>query len=200
MLSVVLLGAVAALRAPGRGRPAGSLPKKPLRGGRDTAELFVANLPDDSDRNEFLNFARSAFPAVRRVTVPRDRSTGAARGFVRDPCPIFSFQWSLAALRRPPHTSPRDRIRTLSLAGVRRGAARRRARGGESFRRRAAGLEAAQGAAGRQARRRGARPIRPVVLRREPAPRGVRDRPKGAWPSSSPRRSRTSAGASPRRT
>ena len=82
MLSVVLLGAVAALRAPGRGRPAGSLPKKPLRGGRDTAELFVANLPDDSDRNEFLNFARSAFPAVRRVTVPRDRSTGAARGFV----------------------------------------------------------------------------------------------------------------------
>ena len=87
---LLLSGAAGALRAPGR---SGSLPKKPLHGGRivDTAELFVANLPDDSDRNEFLNFARSAFPAVRRVTVPRDRSTGAARGFVRDPCPLFRF-------------------------------------------------------------------------------------------------------------
>ena len=77
---LLLSGAAGALRAPGR---SGSLPKKPLRGGRsvDTAELFVANLPD-SDRDDFLKFARSAFPAVRRVTVPRDRSTGAARGFV----------------------------------------------------------------------------------------------------------------------
>ena len=78
---LLLSGAAGALRAPGR---SGSLPKKPLRGGRsvDKAELFVANLPDGSDRDEFLEFARSAFPAVRRVTVPRDRSTGAARGFV----------------------------------------------------------------------------------------------------------------------
>ena len=77
---LLLSGAAGALRAPGR---SGSLPKKPQRGGRviDTAELFVANLPD-SDRDDFLEFARSAFPAVRRVTVPRDRSTGAARGFV----------------------------------------------------------------------------------------------------------------------
>ena len=78
---LLLSGAAGALRAPGR---SGSLPKKPLRGGRsvDLAELFVANLPDGSDRDDFLTFARSAFPAVRRVTVPRDRSTGAARGFV----------------------------------------------------------------------------------------------------------------------
>tara|TARA_B100000475_G_scaffold165891_1_gene127179 strand:+ start:175 stop:516 length:342 start_codon:yes stop_codon:yes gene_type:complete len=87
---LILSGAAAALRAPGS---AGSLPKKPHQRSRnfDTAELFVANLPDDSERAEFLNFARSAFPAVRRVTVPRDRSTGAARGFVADPCPLFRF-------------------------------------------------------------------------------------------------------------
>ena len=51
----------------------------------------MANLPDDSERDDFLKFARSAFPAVRRVTLPRDRSTGAARGFVADPCPLFRF-------------------------------------------------------------------------------------------------------------
>ena len=96
MLSILLLGAVAALRAPGRGSPAGSLPKPHQRSRNfDTAELFVANLPDGSERDEFLRFARSAFPAVRRVTVPRDRSTGAARGFVRDPCPLFRFNRSL---------------------------------------------------------------------------------------------------------
>ena len=82
MLSILLLGAVAALRAPG-GRPAGSFPKPHQRSRNfDRAEIFVANLPDGSDRDDFLTFARSAFPAVRRVTVPRDRSTGAARGFV----------------------------------------------------------------------------------------------------------------------
>ena len=78
----ILSATVAALRAPGS---AGSIPKKkPHQRSRnfDTAELFVANLPDGSDRDDFLKFARSAFPAVRRVTVPRDRSTGAARGFV----------------------------------------------------------------------------------------------------------------------
>ena len=78
----ILSATVAALRAPG---PAGSIPKKkPHQRSRnfDRAELFVANLPDGSDRDDFLKFARSAFPAVRRVTVPRDRSTGAARGFV----------------------------------------------------------------------------------------------------------------------
>ena len=92
---LILSGAAGALRAPGR---SGSLPKKPLRGGRsiDKAELFVANLPDGSDRDDFLKFARSAFPAVRRVTVPRDRSTGAARGFVRDPCPPFRFIHALS--------------------------------------------------------------------------------------------------------
>ena len=87
----ILSATVAALRAPG---PAGSIPKKKSHERSrnfDKAELFVANLPDDSERNEFLNFARSAFPAVRRVTVPRDRSTGAARGFVADPCPLFRF-------------------------------------------------------------------------------------------------------------
>ena len=97
---LLLSGAAGALRAPGR---SGSLPKKPLRGGRsvDTAELFVANLPD-SDRDDFLKFARSAFPAVRRVTVPRDRGTGAARGFVRDPCPLFRFNgFSLRCGARP---------------------------------------------------------------------------------------------------
>ena len=84
---LILSGAAGALRAPGR---SGSLPKKPQRGGRviDTAELFVANLPD-SDRDDFLEFARSAFPAVRRVTVPRDRSTGAARGFVATRVHLF---------------------------------------------------------------------------------------------------------------
>ena len=83
MLSWLIIGAVAALRAP-PGRPPAGVPKKPRAGGRsiDRAEIFVANLPDGSDRDEFLSFARSAFPAVRRVTVPRDRSTGAARGFV----------------------------------------------------------------------------------------------------------------------
>ena len=87
----ILSATVAALRAPG---PAGSIPKKkPHQRSRnfDRAELFVANLPDGSDRDDFLKFARSAFPAVRRVTVPRDRSTGAARGFVRDPRPLFRF-------------------------------------------------------------------------------------------------------------
>ena len=114
MLSILLLGAVAALRAPGRGSPAGSLPKPHQRSRNfDTAEIFVANLPDGSDRNEFLRFARSAFPAVRRVTLPRDRSTGAARGFVRDPCPLSRFNGLFAALRRPPNTSPRDRTRTM---------------------------------------------------------------------------------------
>ena len=90
----ILSATVAALRAPG---PAGSIPKKkPHQRSRnfDRAELFVANLPDGSDRDDFLKFARSAFPAVRRVTVPRDRSTGAARGFVRDPCPPFRFNRS----------------------------------------------------------------------------------------------------------
>ena len=78
---LILSTAVGALRTPGR--PAGSLPKPHQRSRNfDTAELFVANLPDDSERDEFLRFARSAFPAVRRVTLPRDRSTGAARGFV----------------------------------------------------------------------------------------------------------------------
>ena len=82
MLSWLIIATASALRAP-PGRPPAGLPKKPRAGGRsiDTAELFVANLPDDSERDDFLTFARSAFPAVRRVTLPRDRSTGAARGF-----------------------------------------------------------------------------------------------------------------------
>ena len=109
---LILSTAVGALRTPGR--PAGSLPKPHQRSRNfDTAELFVANLPDDSERDEFLRFARSAFPAVRRVTLPRDRSTGAARGFVRDPCPLSRFNGLFAALRRPPNTSPRDRTRTM---------------------------------------------------------------------------------------
>ena len=85
---LILSGAAGALRAPGR---SGSLPNKPLRGGRsiDKAELFVANLPDGSDRDDFLKFARSTFPAVRGVTVPRDRSTGAARGFVATRVHLF---------------------------------------------------------------------------------------------------------------
>ena len=123
MLSVVLLGAVAALRAPGRGRPAGSLPKKPLRGGRDTAELFVAKLPDDSDRNEFLNFARSAFPAVRRVTVPRDRSTGAARGFVATRARFCRFNGLSRRCGARPTLATESQV---ALVEVRR----RRARGG----------------------------------------------------------------------
>ena len=126
---LILSGAAGALRAPGR---SGSLPKKPQRGGRviDTAELFVANLPD-SDRDDFLEFARSAFPAVRRVTVPRDRSTGAARGFVRDPCRLLAFQPSHRALshRRSsrcrattcPRPSRPSTARCWARSGLRRG-------------------------------------------------------------------------------
>ena len=111
---LILSGAAAALRAPGS---AGSLPKKPHQRSRnfDTAELFVANLPDDSERAEFLNFARSAFPAVRRVTVPRDRSTGAARGFVATRVHFFVSMVSRFAAAPAKHATNQE----WSHAGVR---------------------------------------------------------------------------------
>ena len=131
MLSILLLGAVAALRAPGRGRPAGSLPKPHQRSRNfDTAEIFVANLPDGSDRNEFLRFARSAFPAVRRVTLPRDRSTGAARGFVRDPCPLFVSTESWSSFAQAFVEVPRDDVpaAVAALDGALLGSKRLKAR------------------------------------------------------------------------
>ena len=126
---LILSTAVGALRTPGR--PAGSLPKPHQRSRNfDTAELFVANLPDDSERDEFLRFARSAFPAVRRVTLPRDRSTGAARGFVRDPCPLFVSTESWSSFAQAFVEVPRDDVPAAVKAfdGVLLGSKRLKAR------------------------------------------------------------------------
>jgi RNA recognition motif-containing protein len=126
---LILSTAVGALRTPGR--PAGSLPKPHQRSRNfDTAELFVANLPDDSERDEFLRFARSAFPAVRRVTLPRDRSTGAARGFVRDPCPLFVSTESWSSFAQAFVEVPRDDVpaAVAALDGALLGSKRLKAR------------------------------------------------------------------------
>ena len=90
----------------------------------------MANLPDGSDRDDFLTFARSAFPAVRRVTLPRDRSTGAARGFVRDPCPLFVSTESWSSFAQAFVEVPRDDVpaAVAALDGALLGSKRLKAR------------------------------------------------------------------------